>query len=60
MPGRKFFPAMLLGLLPTAIIYAVAGAYALNLQSGLFVFLAVMVLAGVIWFVGKRTTVRKS
>jgi uncharacterized membrane protein YdjX (TVP38/TMEM64 family) len=45
MPARKFFPAMLLGVLPTAIIYAVAGTYALNLQSGLYVFLAVMLLA---------------
>lgn len=53
MPARKFFPAVLLGLLPTAIIYAVAGAYALNLQSGLYVFLAVMALAGGVWLVGK-------
>jgi uncharacterized membrane protein YdjX (TVP38/TMEM64 family) len=60
MPARKFFPAMLLGLLPTAIIYAVAGAYALNLQSGLYVFLAVMVLAGVVWLVGKLATRSKA
>jgi uncharacterized membrane protein YdjX (TVP38/TMEM64 family) len=53
MPARKFFPAALLGLLPTAIIYAVAGAYALDLESGVFVFLAVMVLAGAVWVVGK-------
>lgn len=53
MPGRKFFPAVLLGLLPTAVIYAVVGAYALNLQSGLYVFLAAMALAGVVWVVGK-------
>lgn len=59
MPVQKFFPAVLLGLLPTAIIYAVAGAYALNLQSGLYVFLAVLVLAGVVWVVGKRMTARQ-
>jgi len=53
MPKQNFFPAVLLGLLPTAIIYAVAGAYALNLKSGLYVFLAVMVLAGAVWIVGK-------
>ena len=56
MPAQKFFPAVLLGILPTAIIYAVAGAYSLNLQSGLYVFLAVMVLAGVVWLVGKLAT----
>lgn len=53
MPAQKFFPAVLLGLLPTAIIYAVVGAYALDLQSGLYVFLAVLVLAGMVWVVGK-------
>jgi uncharacterized membrane protein YdjX (TVP38/TMEM64 family) len=53
MPARTFSFGVLLGLLPTAIIYAVAGAYALNLQSGIYVFLAVLGLAGVVWVVGK-------
>lgn len=53
MSARKFFPAVVLGLLPTAIIYAVAGAYTLNFQSGLYVFLAVIALAGAVWLVGK-------
>ena len=53
MPARTFSLGVLLGLLPTTIIYAVAGAYALNLQSGIYVFLAVLVLAGVVWVVGK-------
>jgi uncharacterized membrane protein YdjX (TVP38/TMEM64 family) len=52
MPAQKFFPAALLGLLPTATIYAVAGAFALNLKGGMCVFLAVMVLAGAVWVVG--------
>ena len=60
MPAQKFFLATLLGLLPTAIIYAGAGAYSLNLQSGLYVFLAVMALAGVVWLVGKLTTRSKA
>lgn len=54
MPARTFLPATLLGLLPTAAIYAVAGAYALNFQSGLYVSLAVMALAGSVWFIGQR------
>jgi uncharacterized membrane protein YdjX (TVP38/TMEM64 family) len=53
MPTHRFFPAVLLGLLPPAIVYAVAGAYALDLKNGMYVFLAVMVLAGAVWVVGK-------
>jgi uncharacterized membrane protein YdjX (TVP38/TMEM64 family) len=56
MPPARFFPAALIGLLPTAIIYAIAGAYALDLKSGLYVFLAVMALAGTVWVVGRLTT----
>ena len=53
MPAQKFFPAVLLGLLPTSCIYAVVGAYALNLQSGLYALLALMTLAGAVWMVGR-------
>lgn len=53
MPGRKFFFAALLGLLPTVIVYAIAGAYAVNPNSSLYVFLAVVALAGAVWAVGK-------
>ena|GEM_PF-4332286 len=56
MPGRKFFLAVLLGLLPTAMIYAVAGAYSLSLKNGMYVFVAVTILAGVVWLIGRRTT----
>ncbi len=59
MSGRKFTLAVLLGLIPTAMIYAVAGAYALNVRSGIYVFLAVLTLAGVVWLWGKRMTVRE-
>jgi len=54
MRAGTFFSAALLGLLPTALIYGLAGAYALALDSGLYVFLAVMALAGVTWAVGLR------
>lgn len=49
MPTRRFFVAVLLGLLPTALIYAAAGAYALNARIGLVVFLTVLLLAGAVW-----------
>jgi uncharacterized membrane protein YdjX (TVP38/TMEM64 family) len=53
MPSRKFFPATLLGVLPTAIIYAVAGAYAADVNTSLYAFFAVMILAGAVWLAGK-------
>lgn len=54
MPVRKLLLAVLLGLLPTALIYAVAGASALNLQSGLYIFIPVLLAAGAVWVVGRR------
>jgi len=54
MRAGAFFPAALLGLLPTAVIYALAGAHALDSDGGPYVFLAVLVLAGVTWWVGLR------
>ena len=53
MPGAKFVGATLLGLLPTAVIYAIAGAYTLTVSSGLYAFVGVMLLAGTVWLVGK-------
>lgn len=53
MPAKRFLPAALLGLLPTTVIYAVAGAYALNFKSGLYVLIAVMGLAGAVWVTGR-------
>lgn len=60
MPARTFFLAVLLGLLPTAVIYAVAGAYTLDLKLGRYVFVAVLALAGVVWAVGKLLMRSKS
>jgi len=56
MPLPQFLSAVLIGLLPTAIIYAVAGAYAVTLNSGLYAFIAVMLLAGTVWFAGRTLT----
>ncbi len=56
MPAQKFFVSALLGLLPTAIIYAVAGAYALDFRRGLYVFITVLALAGIVWVLGQRVT----
>ena len=56
MPAGKFLSATLLGLLPTAVIYAIAGAYTLTVNSGLYAFIAVMLLGGVVWLVGKLMT----
>ena len=56
MPARKFFPAVILGIIPTATIYAIAGTYTVNLNSGLYAFLAVMLLAGAVWMIGKFLT----
>ena len=53
MPARKFLPGVLLGLIPTAIVYAVAVAYALDLQTSVYVFFSVTALAGMIWVIGK-------
>lgn len=53
MPAKKFFPAVFIGLLPTAIIYAIAGAYTLDLNGGLYAFLSVMLLAGAVWLIGR-------
>lgn len=53
MPARTFSFGVVLGLLPTALIYAVAGAYALDFQSGIYVFLAVLGMAGIVWMAGK-------
>jgi uncharacterized membrane protein YdjX (TVP38/TMEM64 family) len=60
MPARKFLLAAILGLLPTAVVYALAGAYALNLKSGLYAFLAVIAIAGMVWALGRLLTQPKS
>lgn len=49
----KMFFASIAGLFPAALIYALTGAYALELDSGLYSFLLVIGVAGLIWLYGK-------
>ena len=56
MPAAKFTAATLLGLLPTAAVYAIAGGYTAAVDRGLYAFVAVLLLAGAVWFAGKLMT----
>jgi uncharacterized membrane protein YdjX (TVP38/TMEM64 family) len=53
MPADRFLPAALLGILPTAIIYAAAGVRAADFHSSAYIFLSVIALAGAVWIVGR-------
>lgn len=53
MPRKQLIPGTILGLIPAAVLYAVAGAYAVDLNSGLYAFLAVMLLATAVWGIGR-------
>jgi uncharacterized membrane protein YdjX (TVP38/TMEM64 family) len=53
MPRKQLIPGTIIGLLPAAILYAIAGAYAVDLNSGLYAFLAVMLLATAVWAIGR-------
>ena len=54
MPRSSMLAASALGLLPAALLYAVAGAWSLDLNYGLLIFGGVVLLAGVTWLVGRR------
>jgi uncharacterized membrane protein YdjX (TVP38/TMEM64 family) len=47
--------AALAGSLPPALLYAITGAAAVNLQNTTLVFAAVILIAGFFWLVGRRT-----
>ncbi|MCA1568363.1 MAG: VTT domain-containing protein [Acidobacteria bacterium] len=47
--------AALAGSLPPALLYAITGAAAANLQNTTLVFAAVILIAGFFWVVGRRT-----
>lgn len=53
MPRKRLLVGALLGLVPAALLYAVAGAYAVDLNSSLYAFLAVMVLASLVYLIGR-------
>jgi len=54
MSGRKVFVACLLGSIPPAIIYAVAGAMATSFSAGLVIAGGVFILAGLAWWISQR------
>jgi uncharacterized membrane protein YdjX (TVP38/TMEM64 family) len=47
--------AALAGSLPPALLYAITGAVAVNLHNTTLVFVAVILIAGFFWAVGRRT-----
>lgn len=51
---KKVLIATAVGAAPPALIYAIAGEATDDFASGLLVAVAVIVLAGIAWFVGKR------
>lgn len=53
MPRKQLIPGTIFGLIPAALLYAIAGAYAVDLNSGLYAFLAVMLLATTVWAIGR-------
>jgi uncharacterized membrane protein YdjX (TVP38/TMEM64 family) len=52
--------AALLGSLPPALLYAVSGAAVANLQSTTLVFVLVILIAGLVWVVGRRLEARRA
>jgi uncharacterized membrane protein YdjX (TVP38/TMEM64 family) len=56
MPFRPFLIGSFLGILPAAILYAIAGAYAVDFNSGLITFLIVIAISGAGWIFAKWFT----
>ncbi len=51
--GRRVFLAALIGGIPAALLYAIAGATISGAGKGIYVFLLVVLLSGVVWLVGR-------
>lgn len=49
---RQVLFGVTIGALPASLIYAIAGAYATSVASGILVFVLVIMLAGVFWLIG--------
>ncbi|HEU0165916.1 MAG TPA: VTT domain-containing protein [Thermomicrobiales bacterium] len=49
---RQVLIGVTIGAFPASLIYAIAGAYATSVASGLLVFVLVIVLAGAFWAIG--------
>jgi uncharacterized membrane protein YdjX (TVP38/TMEM64 family) len=56
MAWRHMVLAALGGVLPTALLYAMAGAVAAHFGNTLLAFGLIMLLAGVAWLVGRRVS----
>lgn len=59
LPFRQVMLASFLGLIPSVVIYALVGAYAMSLENNLLGFGTVIAIAGLLWVFGKifsRTT----
>jgi uncharacterized membrane protein YdjX (TVP38/TMEM64 family) len=52
LPWRRALTGIAIGALPSALIYAIAGAYATSVASGALVFLLVVFFTGIIWGIG--------
>lgn len=57
---KKVLLATSIGAIPPALIYAIAGEATDDFASGFLVTAAVIILAGVAWFVGKRFVPQQS
>lgn len=53
MPLKRMLVGSILGLLPAVVLYAVAGAYAVDIDTSLYALLAVLVLAAGAWATGR-------
>ena len=58
MSWGRMVLATLVGALPACLLYAIAGASAAALDSGVLVFAAVLALSGVFWWLGRRRSLR--
>ncbi len=54
MTWRRMTMATLVGALPACLLYAIAGATAAALDSGVAVFALVLAVSGVFWLLGRR------
>jgi uncharacterized membrane protein YdjX (TVP38/TMEM64 family) len=54
MPFRRFALAALVGSLPPAVAYALAGSLATRFSESVVVFAGVLLLAGLFWFAERR------
>ena len=53
MTWRQVLVATLVGTAPAAMLYALAGALAISLNSALISFVVVLIVAGVFWITGR-------